>query len=147
MSFRLRAGAGAARITNRDRARVVVRHRPEHVDELVFILRLHMHDVRNVPQIADVEQAVMRRAVVAAQSRAIHAKRDIQVLQRDIMNDHVVRALHERRVDGEEWFQSLRREPAREERRVFLRDPDIEIAVRMLRLEKSETGAARHRAR
>ena len=105
-----------------------------------------MHDVRNVPQIADIEQAMVRRAVVAAQAGAIHAKRDIQVLQRDVMNDHVVGALHERRINGEEWFHSLRRESARKERCVFLGDPDIEIAIGMLRLEKSETGSARHRA-
>ena len=145
--FRLRAGAGAARITNRDRAGVVVRHRPKHVDEFVFILRLHVDDVRHVPQIADVEQAMVRRAVVAAQSGAVHAKRDVQVLQRDVMNDHVVGALHEGRIDREERLQSLRREAAGKQRRVFLRDADVEIAVGMLRLEKAEPGAARHRRR
>ena len=142
----LRARAGAARITNRDRAGVVVRHRPKHVDKFIFILRLHVHDVRNVPQIADIEQAVMRRAVVAAQAGAIHAKRDVQVLQRDVVNDHVVGALHERRVDRQERFHPLRREPAGEERGVLLCDSDIEIAIGMLRLEKSETGSTRHRA-
>ena len=90
---------------------------------------------------------MMRRAVVAAQAGAIHAKRDVQFLQRDVVNDHVVGALHERRINREKRLQSLRRESAGEERGVFLRDPDIEVTIRMLRLEKSETGAARHRRR
>src|SRR5204863_9474035 len=54
---RLRHGAGAraARITNRNRPAVVVRDGPEHVDELVFILRLHVDEVRDVTEVADVE--------------------------------------------------------------------------------------------
>jgi hypothetical protein len=89
-----------------------------------------------VSQIADVEQAVVRRAVVTAESRAIHAKRDGQILQRHVMNDHVVGALHERRVDRQERLQPLRRETAGEERRVFLRNADIVVALRMLLLEE-----------
>jgi len=66
-AFGTRAGPGAARITDRDRAGAVVRDRPEHVDEFVFILRLHVDEVRDVPEIADIEEAVVRRAVVAAE--------------------------------------------------------------------------------
>ena len=51
------------------------------------------------------------------------------------MNRHVVSALHERRIDREEWFHPLRGETAREERRVFFRNSNIEIARRMFRLE------------
>ena len=87
----------------------------------------------------------MGRAIVAAQPGAIHAKRDVEVLQRDVMNDHVVSALHEGRVDRQKRLQSLRRQTAGEERGVFLRDPDIEVRVGMLRLEKTEAGSAGHR--
>ena len=142
--LRLRAGAGAARVADGDRTRVVVRHRPEHVDEFVFILRLHVDDVGDVAQVADVEEAVVRRAVVAAQAGAIHAERDVQILQRNVVNDHVVGALHEGRVNREKRLQPLRRETAGEERGVFLGDADVEVAVGMLRLEKAEAGAARH---
>ena len=128
--FRLRAGAGAARVADGDRAGVVVGHRPEHVDELVFILRLHVDDVRDVAQIADVEEAVVRWAVVAAQAGAIHAERDVQILQRDVVDDHVVGALHEGRVDRQERLQPLGREAAGEERGVLLGDADVEVACR-----------------
>ena len=106
-------------------------HRPEHVHKLVFILGLHVDDVWHVAQVADIEEAVVRRAVVAAEAGAIHAERDVQVLQRDVVDDHVVSALHEGRVNRQERLQSLRGEPAGEERRMFLRDPDIEVAVRI----------------
>ena len=124
----------------------MVGHRPEHVDEFVFILRLHVHDVGDVAEVADVEEAVMRRAVVAAQAGAIHAEGDVQILQRDVVNDHVVGALHEGRVDREERLHPLGGEAAGEERGVLLGDPDVVVAVGMLRLEKAEAGAARHRA-
>ncbi len=104
-----------------------------------------MDEVRHVPEITDIEKAVMRRAVVAAKPRAVHAKRDVQVLKRDVVNDHVVSALHEGRVNREERLQSLGRQAAGEKRRVFLGDPDIEVARRMLRLEKAESRPARHR--
>jgi hypothetical protein len=44
--FRLYAGADAARVADGDRAARVIGHRPQHVHELVLILRLHVHDIR-----------------------------------------------------------------------------------------------------
>ena len=96
-------------------------------------------------EVADVEQTVVSRAIVAAEPGAIHTKRDVEVLQRDIVNDHVVGALHKGRVNREERLQSLGRETAGEERRVFFRDSDVEVTGGMLGLEKSEAGAAGHR--
>ena len=91
----LRAGAGAARVADGDGAVVVVGHGPEHVDEFVLILGLHVDDVRDVAQVADVEEAVVGGAVVAAEAAAVHAERDVEILQRDVMDDHVIGALHE----------------------------------------------------
>ena len=144
--FRFCSRSGATRITHRDRPGVVIRHCPKHVDKFVFILRLHVHDVWHVPEIADIEQTMMRRTIVAAQTSAIHAKRDIQILQRDVVNDHVVGALHERRVNCQKRFQALRRQAAGEKRGMFFGNADIEITSGMLCLEKSEPCPARHRA-
>ena len=63
--------------------------------EFVLVLRLHVDDSGDAAEVADVEEAVVRRAVVAAQAAAIHAERDVEILQRDVVDDHVVRALHE----------------------------------------------------
>ena len=129
--FGFRAGADAARIADGDGAGMVVRHRPEHVAEFVFVLRLHVDDSGNGAQVADVEEAVVRRAVVAGEAGAIHAKRDVEVLQRDVMDDHVVGALHEGGVDGEEGLHPSHGEAAGEERGMFLGDADVESSVRM----------------
>ena len=105
-----------------------------------------MDDVRDVAEVADVEETVMRRAVVAAQAAAIHAERDVQILQRDVVDDHVVGALHEGGVDREKRLEALRREAAGEERGVLLGDADVEISVGMRLGKMDEAGAARHRA-
>ena len=92
-------------------------------------------------QVADVEEAVVRRAVVAAQAGAVHAQADVEVLQRHVVDDHVVGALHERRVDRQERLHALHRQPAREQRRVFLGDAHVVILLRVPLLETDEAGA------
>src|SRR5204862_7424725 len=73
--FRLNfcARTGTARITDSDRAGVVVRHGPEHLDKFIFVLWLHVYPVRDVSQVPDVEHTVMRRAVGAAYRGAVPA--------------------------------------------------------------------------
>src|ERR1700747_536734 len=67
--------------------------------------------------------------IVARQPGAIHAQRHVEILQRDIMNQHVVSALHEGRVDGEERLETLRGEAASKKRCMFLRDADIKVLI------------------
>ena len=55
----------------------VVPHRPKLADKLVSIFRRHVHNVGNVPQISDIEETVVSRAIIATQSRAIHAQGDV----------------------------------------------------------------------
>ena len=66
LRFDFYAWPRSSRITNSNRTGVVVRHGPKHIDELVLILRLHVHPIGDVSQIPDIEQTVMRWAVVAA---------------------------------------------------------------------------------
>ena len=56
-------------------------------------------DVRDRAQVRDVVGAVVRRAVVADQPGAVHAEHDVQLLEADVVDDLVVRALQEGRVD------------------------------------------------
>ena len=60
------------------------------------------------------------------------------------MNDHVIGALHESGIDGEERPDSLGGEAAGEERGVFLRDADIEITIRQFVFENFQFGSTRH---
>ena len=62
-------------------------------------------------QIADVEEAMVRRAVVAAEAGAVHAQPDVEVLQRHVVDDHVVGALHEGRIDRQERLHPLHSQP------------------------------------
>src|SRR5438067_10943893 len=87
-----------------------------------------MHPVWDVPQITNIEQTMVRWSVVAAQSRAIHAKCDIQFLNAHVVNGHVVSALEKCRVNREKRLQSLRRQTTGEERGVFFRNANGEVA-------------------
>ena len=75
--FDLRAGSGTSWIADGDRTSIVVRHRPEHVHKFVFVFRLHVHPIRDVAQITDIEQSMVCWAVIAAQSGAVHAEPDV----------------------------------------------------------------------
>ena len=85
----------------------MIGHGPEHIDELILILGLHMNEARNGTQVSDVKQSVVGRAVIPGKATSVHAHSYRQVLQSDIVDDHVDGALHEGRVNGEEWPQSL----------------------------------------
>ena len=54
----------------------------------------------------------MRRTVGADQAGAVHGEAHGQVLQVDVVDDLVVAALQEGRIDGAERLVALRRQPA-----------------------------------
>ena len=135
--------AGAARVADGGGA-FVVGDRPEHVGELGFVLRLHVDDAGDGSQVADVEEAVVRGAVVAGEAGAVHAKGDIEILQCDVVNDHVVGALHEGAVNRDEGLHALRGETAGEKCGVFLGDADIEEPVGVALRKMDEAGAGGH---
>ena len=86
----------------------------------------------------------MRGAVVAGEASAIHAEGDIEILQRDVVNDHVVGALHEGAVNRDEGLHALRGEAAGEKRGVFLGDTNIEEPVGVALRKMDEAGAGGH---
>jgi hypothetical protein len=91
-----------------------------------------------------VVRAVMRRAVGADQTAAVQSEHDRQVLQCDVVNQLVIRALQERRVDRDHRLHAVAREACRKRHRVLLGDSDIEIAVRILLLETHHARAFAH---
>ena len=140
------ARADAAGVADGDGAARVVDHRPEHIDELVFVFGLHVDEIGDVAEVPDIEEAVVGGAVVAAEATAIHAEGDIEALEGHVVDDHVVRPLHESGVDGEERFEALGGEAAGEEGGVFFGDADIIIFVGMFGGEVNEAGACGHGA-
>src|SRR6516225_7459464 len=90
LRLRLCAGAGSSGIADGNRTLMVVCHCPQHVHKLFFIFWLHMDHVRDVPQIADIKETVVGWPVITRKPRAIHAERHIQILQCNIVNEHIV---------------------------------------------------------
>ena len=73
----------------------------------------------------------MSRAVVAGEAGAVHAERNVEVLQRDIVDDHVVGALQEGGVYGQKGLHAAHGEAAGEEGGVLLGDAHVVASVRM----------------
>ena len=82
-----------------------------------------------VAEIGDVEAAGMGRAVGADQPGAVDGEADRQILDRDVVDDLVVGALQEGRIDRAERPHPLRGEAGGEGHRMLLGDADVEAAV------------------
>ena len=143
---RRRVGRGVARIAERERAGVVRdagaqqrRASPSPSFGAVTVMSGHGEHV------GDVVQPHVRLAVLADEARAVHAEDDRQRLDRDVVDDVVVRALEERRVDRDDRPHAARRQPGGEGHRVSFGDADVEEPLRMRLRERVGARAARHR--
>ena len=87
----------------------------------------------------------MRRAVVADQAGAVHREHHVELLQADVVDDLVVRALQEGRIDRAHRLHALERHAGREQHRVLLRDADVVVVLRHLPGQRGQAGAACHR--
>ena len=86
----------------------------------------------------------MSGAVISRKPSAVHAERDIQVLQSDVVNDHVIRALHEGAVDRKKGLQAACRHTAGEEGGMLLGDADIVAACGVALGKVDQARARRH---
>ena len=87
---------------------------------------------------------MVRRAVAADKTRPIDREQHRQLLQRDVMNQLIVGALQEGRVDRHDGTQSLGSEARGEGNGVLLGDRDIKIAVGKASREFYEPRALAH---
>ena len=74
----------------------------------------------------------MRGPVVTDQARTVHREHDVQPLQAHVVDDLVVGALQEGRVDRAHRLHPLEREAGREQHRVLLGDADVVVVVGQL---------------
>ena len=74
----------------------------------------------------------MGRAVVADEPGAVHGEDDVELLQADVVDELVVGALEEGRVDRADRLRALDREPGGEQHRVLLGDADVVVLLRAL---------------
>lgn len=117
---------------------------PEHIGEFVLILRLHDDGIGDAAQEGDIEEAVVRGAVVGGEPGAIHAKRDGQVLEANVVDDGVVGALEEGRIDSDDGFEAFAGHTGCGDDGVFLSDTDVEELVGEVFAEEGEAGTGRH---
>ena len=73
----------------------------------------------------------MRRAVLADEAGAVEAERHGQVLQADIVDELVVGALRERRIERDDGVHARGRHAGGQRHRVLLGDADVEEALRV----------------
>ncbi len=93
------SGAFAARIADGG-GRVVDRGgRGNHVNQFGFVGRGHDDEVGQAAQIGEIEGAGMRRAVGADEAGAIDGETDGQILDGDVVDDLIVAALQECRIN------------------------------------------------
>jgi hypothetical protein len=91
--------------------------------------------------------AHVRRAVGADDPRAVDREHDREILQRHVVDQLIVAALQESRIDRDDGLHPLAREPGGKCHRVLLGDADIEVALREFLGKADEPRALAHRRR
>ena len=124
----LRVRRRGARVADGAGLTEVERH-VDHVAELAAIGRRHDVDARQAAGVGDVEGAVVRHAVRTDDAAAIHAQDDRLLVQRDLLEDLVVGALHEGAVDGADDLLAGLGETGGEADGVLLGDAGVVEAV------------------
>ena len=113
--------------------------------ELGFVGRRHDHKARKDPEEANVERAGVGRAIGANEARPVDCEAYRQFLNGHVMDDLIVAALQEGRINRAKRPKTLGREAGGEGDGMLFRDAYVEGALRKDFLENIETRAARHR--
>src|SRR5579885_1207059 len=140
------AEALAARVAQSDGA-IHVDGGVEHVAQLVLVLRGHELHVGHGAQEADIEDAVLRRAVFTDDAGAVQREDDVQVLHADIVQHLVISTLQEGRVDGGNGLEAADSQPTGEGDGVLLGNAHVKVAVGEAFVQLLETGSLGHRRR
>ncbi len=139
-----RAGAFTARVAHGGGA-CVQKAGAEHLAAFVFIGRGHDDQVGDAGQVAVVEAAGMGGAVGADQPGAVEGEQHVEVLQGDVMDELVVAALQEGRVDGDHGLEAFAGLPRREGDGMLFGDGDVKVTFGVLLGELHQPGAFAHR--
>src|SRR3546814_6322482 len=89
----------------------------------------------------------MRRTVGANQTAAIDREHHREVLDRDVMNQLVVTALQEGRIDRADRLEAFARKAGGERNGMLFGDADIKVAIRKTLREFDQPRALAHRRR
>ena len=114
------------------------------MDQLGLVGGGHHHEIGQGREIGDVEAAGVGRAVGADQTGPVDGEAHRQILDRHVVDDLIVGALQEGRIDGAEGPHALRGEAGGEGHRMLLGDADVERAIGEGLGEAVDAGAGRH---
>ena len=123
-----RPGARSPGVANRRRSLVLVGG-VEHLPAFIFIGRCADHHVGYAAQEAQIEGAMVGRAVLPHQAGAVDGEGHIQVLQGHVVNELVVAALQEGGVDGDHRLQAVAGHAGRQRDGVLFGDGHVVVAV------------------
>ena len=84
----------------------------------------------HVPEIGDIEHAVVGRSVLAHKAGTVEGERDGKVLEAEIVNHLVVRPLREGGIDGGHGVHAFDGKPAGKGDAVGLGNADVEETIR-----------------
>ena len=119
----------------------------EHLPALVLVGGRHHQHVRDAAQVAEIEAARVRGAIGADHAAAVDREQHVQVLQRHVVDELVVGALQEARIDGHDRLGPFAGHAGGQRDRMLLGDGGVEIARRVLLREPHQAGALAHRRR
>lgn len=133
-------------IPKRDRtARIGVNRRIEHVPQLLLVFWGHDTEPGMMLHVRKIEYPVMGRAIGTNKASAIECKDNVQMLERNIMDNHVERALEERRVNRTDGDDSFCCHACSTGNRMSLGDANVEDTVWEFLLHDIEPSTIWHR--
>ena len=100
-----------------------------HVHKLSFIGGGHDRHVRQAAEVSDIEGASMGCPISADKARAIYGEAYGQVLDCNVVDELIIPALQEGRVDRAEWLVAFCRKARRKGDRMLFGDADVERAL------------------
>ena len=122
------AGTGAPWIANRART-LEAKSGIEHLSTLVLVRWSHHGRVRQTAQVREIKASRVRRPVRAHKPGAIDGEYNGKILNDHVVNELVIGALQERRIDRHNRLEAFARESCGKRDGVLLGDSDIEIAI------------------
>ena len=143
-SGRAMVSAARLRIADRHGASRATQGPVDHRRHVGRVAGRHHHQVRQRPQVGQIEHAVVRRSVGPDQPGPVHQQRDRQVLQGHFLEDLVVAPLHEGAVDVDDRAQPGLGQPGGERHRVRLADAHVEEPIGKLVADRFEHVALAH---
>src|SRR5271165_99327 len=113
--------------------------------QFVLIFGSHQLHTRQDTHKSDIEEAMLSGTVIADHTSAVHCKNDMQILQTNIMQNLIIRALQKGRVDRYYRNNAARRHTSGKSYRMLLGNTYVEITLWKTLVHLFQTSTLGHR--